>query len=188
MNANDKDSTKTIKSEWTINLSYPSYFGIFLSDVFSKDYVYYPLGISFSIDWKKEFSRTWLSPGFIYRTKTINHPNEISEWISLMEIPIKIKYCLNKNESKIDPFISSALSLCRIESKFSGNIDHPEDLSLSNRHYLDYLPIVHVGIGSNFQLIRNIDFVIESDFGYSINHVLPNRASIELLAGFRFKI
>ena len=59
INANNNDSIKVEKSDWAINLSYPSYFGILLADGFSKDYIYYPTGIGFSLDWKKESERTW---------------------------------------------------------------------------------------------------------------------------------
>jgi hypothetical protein len=112
INAKDTDTTKTDKSVWAINLSYPSYFGIFLENGFSRDYVYYPAGISFSADWKKKSDRTRLSLGLIYRAKNIRHNYGISEKLSLLEIPIKVKCCLIKNEPKVDPFLSTGLSLC----------------------------------------------------------------------------
>jgi len=185
LHANDIDSTSTGKSDWAINISYPTYFGIFLTDALSKDYRYYPFGISFSLDWKKKSDRIWLSPGVIYRTKKINHVSGTSETLTFLEFPIKVKYCFNKNVSAFDPFVTSALSICRFESKISG-ADQPG--AIFSPHSIDYLPMLIVGFGSNIQLYKNIDMIIESNFGYGINKVLPNRAYIDLQVGVKFKI
>ncbi len=191
INANNNDTIKVDQSEWAITLSYPSYFGILLSDGLSKDYVYYPAGISISLEWKKQPVRVWLSPGIIYRTKNINHDNGLSEKLSMTEIPVKVKYYFLLSESKFDPFITSALSLCRLDSRISGDLTEPvlfPEPVIFPRHRIDYLPIINAGIGSDFLLTKSISLVIESKFGYGLTHVLPNRASIELYVGLRFKI
>jgi hypothetical protein len=191
INANNNDTIKVDQSEWAITLSYPSYFGILLEADLSKDYVYYPAGISISLDWKREPARTQLSPGVIYRTKNIKHDNGLNEKLSMTELPIKVKYYFIINEPEIDLFLTSALSLCRLESRISGDLNEPvlfPEPVIFPRHRIDYLPIINAGFGSDFRLSKSIGLVIESKFGYGLTHVLPNRASIELFVGLRLKI
>lgn len=191
LNGNNNDTIKVDQSDWAIILSYPSYFGILLSDDLRNDYVYYPAGISISVDWKREPGRMRLSPGVIYRTKNINHQNGLSEKLSMTEIPIKVKYYFSLSESKFDPFLTCALSLCRLDSRISGDLVEPvlfPEPVIFPRHHIDYLPIINAGFGSDFRLSKSIGLVLESKFGYGFTHVLPNRASIELFVGLRFKI
>jgi len=175
------------RSSWSITFSYSPYLAFVSNsnEPLESDYRFYPMGFNASFDWRKESARLGLSLGATYRIKSISHSSGgINETVSFLEFPFQIKYHLKRVKSNFDPYLAPSIRLCRFESDYRdidvlGSIAQP---------YIDYIPIVGLGVGSVTKITGKIDILFESNFGYGITKVLPNRAYIDFLIGTRFTI
>jgi len=185
-----QENADTLKTErnhcpLSIELSYsPHYAFSFNPTNISRPFRDFWLGVNSRLIYKVDSERTSISIGVTYRRRKIVQVGLNNYDIAtLLEFPIQLNYHLKKTVNKFDPYLKSSLRVCQFKVKYFG---YWSEGVPSN--YIDYLLLVDIGYGSNIKINQNFQVFFESSLGYGLTDVLPNRAYLDLLLGFKLNL
>ena len=185
-----QENGNTLKTELnhcplSLELSYsPHYAFSFNPTTISRPFRDFWLGVNGRLVYKVDSERTSISIGVTYRRKKIvqTSPNNY-DIATLLEFPIQVNYHLKKIVNTFDPYLKTSIRICQFKVNYFG---YTGEGILSN--YIDYLLLADIGYGSSIKINNNLHFFFESSLGYGVTDVLPNRAYLDLLLGFNFKL
>jgi hypothetical protein len=184
----DTSENKPWTSPWSVSLSYSPHFTFsFDPSATYQSYKVFLSGFNVRVDRKPDSSRVSVSIGFNARFKTIDYSNPArTEKVTFLEFPVQVNYHLNTSADKFDPYLKATLRICYFKSEF--NHDRQPGNPFVDNKISDYLPMVDIGIGAFIKLTNKIHLLLESDIGYGLTKLLPNRAYADLLIGIKFNL
>jgi hypothetical protein len=177
-------------SPWSVSFSYsPHYAFSFNPPDNSQQYNFFLLGFNGRVDRKINSERVSISFGVNLRNKYIDYYNpDRQEKVTLIEFPFQVNYHLKKTVDNFDPYIKSSLRICCFKSNYYGNSQPSIIGGIVNTNYIDYLPLLDIGYGSFLRIYNNLNLLLESNLGYGLTNILPNRAYFDLLIGIKFNL
>jgi hypothetical protein len=184
----DTNVNKPDKSTWSVSISYSPHFTFSFDP--SATYQHYKIflsGFNVRVDRKPDSGRVSVSLGFNVRYKTIDYSNPArTENVTFLEFPVQVDYHLKKSANRFDPYLKTSLRICYFKSEF--NHDRQPDDPFANNIISDYLPLVDIGIGSFIRITDRMYLLLESDIGYGLTKLLPNRVYADLMIGIKFNL
>jgi hypothetical protein len=183
----DTIENKPGTSPWSVSVSYSPHITFsFDPSATYQSYKVFLSGFNVRIDRKPVSERVSVSLGFNARCKTIDYSNPSrTEKVTFLEFPVQINYHLQKVVGKFDPYLRTSLRICYFRSEFNHDRVPGE---LSDNLISDYLPLVDIGIGSFIKITNRMHLLLESNIGYGLTKLLPNRAYADLLIGIKFNL
>jgi hypothetical protein len=182
-----QNGNKPTKSSWSVSLSYSPHF-TFSFDPSATYQPYKTFFTSFNVrvDRKPDSARVSVSSGFNARFKTIDYSNPSrTEKVTFLEFPVQVNYYIRKAVDKFDPYLRASLRICYFRSEF----DHDRiPGELADNLISDYLPLLDIGAGCYIKINNRMDLLLESDIGYGLTNILPNRIYADVLAGIKFNL